>query len=132
MSPVYYGVSYLFHIFLFLVPLFLASHIVLINEAFQISWPALNDQAADWLTVGVMAALIFFAVRRFKVPEVRYLTGPMDYVLILLVLLPFLTGLLAYHQWIAYRWITVIHILSGELMLIIIPFSRFPICSQHR
>jgi nitrate reductase gamma subunit len=59
------------------------------------------------------------------VPEVKYLTGAMDYILILVVLLPFLTGFLAYHQWIAYQWITVIHILSGELMLIIIPFSRF-------
>ncbi len=72
MSPVYYGVSYLFHIFLFLVPLFLASHIVLINEAFQISWPALNDQAADWLTVGVMAALIFlpFAGSRYRKSDI--------------------------------------------------------------
>ncbi|MCF8076980.1 MAG: respiratory nitrate reductase subunit gamma [Desulfotignum sp.] len=125
MSPIYYGISYLFHILLFLVPLFLASHIVLINEAFQISWPALNDSVADGLTAGVIAALIFFVVRRFRVPEVNYLTSAMDYILILVVLLPFLTGFLAYHQWVAYQWITVIHILSGELMLIIIPFSRF-------
>jgi nitrate reductase gamma subunit len=125
MSPIYYGISYLFHILLFLVPLFLASHIVLINEAFQISWPALNDFVADGLTVVVIAALIFFIFRRAMVPEVKYLTGAMDDILILVVLLPFLTGFLAYHQWIAYQWITVIHILSGELMLIIIPFSRF-------
>ena len=125
MSPVYYGISYLFHILLFLVPLFLASHIVLINEAFQLSWPALNDQVADWLTVGVIVALVFFAIRRGTVPEVKFLTGAMDYLLIVLVLLPFLTGFLAYHQWFAYRWVTVLHILSGELMLIIIPFSRF-------
>ncbi len=125
MSPVYYGVSYLFHILLFLVPLFLASHIVLINEAFQISWPALNDSVADGLTIVVIAALIFFIFRRAMVPEVKYLTGAMDYILVLVVLLPFLTGFLAYHQWVAYQWITVIHILSGELMLIIIPFSRF-------
>lgn len=125
MSPIYYGISYLFHILLFLVPLFLASHIVLFNEAFQISWPALNDSVADVLTVVVIAALIFFAFRRAMVPEVKYLTGAMDYILILTVLLPFLTGFLAYHQWVAYQWITVIHILSGELMLIIIPFSRF-------
>lgn len=125
MSPIYYGISYLFHILLFLVPLFLASHIVLINEAFQISWPALNDSVADGLTLVVIAALIFFIFRRAMVPEVKYLTGAMDYILILVVLLPFLTGFLAYHQWVAYQWITVIHILSGELMLIIIPFSRF-------
>jgi nitrate reductase gamma subunit len=125
LRPVYYGISYLFHILLFVIPLFLASHIVLINEAFQISWPALNDAVADWLTLGVIAALVFFAVRRLMVPEVKYLTGAMDYLLILVVLLPFVTGFLAYHQWFAYRWMTVAHILSGELMLIIIPFSRF-------
>lgn len=125
LRPVYYGISYLFHILLFVIPLFLASHIVLINEAFQISWPALNDTVADWLTVGVIAALVFFAIRRQMVPEVKYLTGVTDYLLILVVLLPFVTGFLAYHQWFAYRWMAVAHILSGELMLIIIPFSRF-------
>ncbi|HSL61459.1 MAG TPA: nitrate reductase [Desulfotignum sp.] len=125
LRPLYYGISYLFHILLFVVPLFLASHIVLINEAFQISWPALNDTVADWLTVAVIAALVFFAVRRQMVPEVKYLTGAMDYLLILVVLLPFVTGFLAYHQWFAYRWMAVAHVLSGELMLIIIPFSRF-------
>ncbi|MFU8768634.1 MAG: TmcC family electron transfer complex membrane anchor subunit [Desulfotignum sp.] len=125
LRPLYYGISYLFHILLFVVPLFLASHIVLINEAFQISWPVLNDTVVDWLTVAVIAALVFFAVRRQMVPEVKYLTGAMDYLLILVVLLPFVTGFLAYHQWFAYRWMAVAHVLSGELMLIIIPFSRF-------
>lgn len=125
LRPLYSAISYLFHILLFVVPLFLASHIVLINEAFQISWPALNDTVADWLTVAVIAALVFFAVRRLMVPEVKYLTGAMDYLLILVVLLPFVTGFFAYHQWFAYRWMAVAHVLSGELMLIIIPFSRF-------
>ena len=125
LRPMYYAISYLFHILLFVVPLFLASHIVLINEAFQVSWPALNDGLADWLTLLVIAALIFFAVRRQMVPEITYLTSATDYLLILLVLLPFVTGFLAYHQWFAYRWMVVAHVLSGELMLIIIPFSRF-------
>ena len=60
LHPVYYGISYLFHILLFVIPLFLASHIVLINEALQISWPALNDSVADWLTLLVIVFLIFF------------------------------------------------------------------------
>ncbi|MCF8091955.1 MAG: nitrate reductase [Desulfotignum sp.] len=125
LRPVYYGVSYLFHILLFVIPLFLASHIVLINEAFQVSWPALNNSLADWLTLVVIAALVFFAVRRNMVPEVKFLTAATDYLLILVVILPFITGFLAYHQWFAYRWMVVAHVLSGELMLIIIPFSRF-------
>jgi nitrate reductase gamma subunit len=124
-SPVYYGISYVFHILLFVIPLFLASHIVLFNEAFQVSWPALNDGVADWLSLSVIAALVFFAIRRQMVPEVKYLTSGTDYLLILLVGLPFITGYLAYHQWFAYRWMVVAHVLSGELMLIIIPFSRF-------
>ncbi|MEE4363895.1 MAG: nitrate reductase [Desulfotignum sp.] len=124
LRPVYYGISYIFHILLFVVPLFLASHIVLINEAFQISWPALNDSLADWLTLVVIAALLFFVVRRLMVPEVAYLTRTSDYLMIAIVALPFITGFLAYHQWFAYRWMAVAHVLSGELMLIIIPFSR--------
>jgi hypothetical protein len=125
LHPVYYGVSYLFHILLFVIPLFLASHIVLINEAFQISWPALNDSVADWLTLLLIIFLIFFALRRQMVPEVKYLTTIKDYLLILMVILPFITGFLAYHQYFAYRWMMVAHVLSGELMLIMIPFSRF-------
>ena len=124
-SPVFWGVSYLFHILLFAVPFFLASHIVLVDEAFQISWPALNDGVADIMTILVIFALVFFGVRRAVVPEVKFLTSIMDYILLTIVMLPFLTGFLAYHQIFLYKWIMIAHILSGELMLIIIPFSRF-------
>jgi len=123
--PVFWGISYLFHLLLFAVPLFLASHIVLLDEAFQICWPALNDGVADILTVIVILALLFFGVRRVVVPEVKFLTSFMDYILLTIVLLPFVTGFLAFHQFFSYEWITIIHILSGELMLIVIPFSRF-------
>jgi hypothetical protein len=49
----------------------------------------------------------------------------MDYILLIIVMLPFLTGFLAYHQFFLYKWVMIAHILSGELMLIVIPFSRF-------
>ena len=124
-SPVFYSISYIFHLLLFIVPIFLMSHIVLINEAFQISWIALDDGLADILTVFVILALVFFAIRRQKVPEVKYLTSFKDYVLILIVALPFITGFLAYHQFFLYRWMVIAHVLSGEIMLILIPFSRF-------
>jgi nitrate reductase gamma subunit len=125
LHPIYYGASYIFHILLFVLPLFLVSHIVLINEAFQVSWPALNDSVADWLTLLVIVFLIFFAIRRQMVPEVKYLSTVNDYLLLLVVLLPFLTGFMAYHHLFDYRWMVTAHVLSGELMLILIPFSRF-------
>ncbi len=124
-QPVFWAVTYCFHILLFLVPLFLSAHIVLLDEAFQISWPALGDGLADMLTLAVILALVFLGVRRAVVPEVKFLTTARDYLLILIVLLPFLTGFIAYHQAFSYQWMVIIHVLSGELMLMVIPFSRF-------
>ncbi|MCD4721932.1 MAG: nitrate reductase [Desulfobacula sp.] len=124
-SPVFYSISYIFHLLLFIVPIFLMSHIVLINEAFQVSWIALDDGLADILTLIVIFALVFFAIRRQRVPEVKYLTSFKDYILILIVALPFITGFLAYHQFFLYKWMVIAHVISGEIMLILIPFSRF-------
>ena len=124
-SPVFYSISYIFHLLLFLIPVFLMSHIVLVNDAFQISWAALDDGLADILTLIVIFALVFFIIRRIVVPEVKYLTSFMDYILIFIVALPFITGFLAYHQFFLYRPMVIAHVISGEIMLILIPFSRF-------
>lgn len=123
--PVFYAVSYIFHLLLFLVPIFLLAHILLIEEAFNLSWLALNDSLADVLTLVVIGALIFFVIRRIMVPEVKFLTQTSDFLFILIVAMPFITGFLAYHQFFAYRWMVIIHVISGELMLILIPFTRF-------
>lgn len=123
-SPVFYFVSYVFHLAIFLVPLFLMSHIALIDESFGISWVALNDKAADLMTLMVICALVFFGVRRQMVPEVKYLTSAGDYILLLLVGLPFITGFIAYHQFFLYRPMVIAHVISSEVLLIILPFSR--------
>lgn len=123
--PVYYGISYLFHILIFVLPLFLMSHIILIDESLQISWPALNDTIADILTVIVILSLVYFSIRRWWVADVRFLTSVKDHLLILTVILPFLTGFLAYHQIFLYEWMVIAHAVTGEFILIIIPFSRF-------
>lgn len=124
-SPVFYTVSYIFHLLLFIIPIFLLSHVTLLEESLQWSWVTINDKVADGLTLVIIFALLFFIIRRFIVPEVKYLTQFSDFIFILIVALPFVTGFLAYHQFFAYQWMTIIHILSGELMLILIPFTRF-------
>lgn len=123
--PFFYGMSYLFHLLLFAVPIFLSGHVMLVQDSFSVSWPVLDGHIANTLTVVVIAALLFFAARRFTVPEVKFLTSATDFLLITVVLVPFLTGFLAWHQFFAYQWVMIVHILSGELMLIMIPFSRF-------
>ncbi len=124
-SPVFYSVSYIFHLLLFLVPLFLFSHIIMFEESMNFSWLSLTDQVGDVLTIVVLFALLFFTIRRIFVPEVKFLTRVSDFVFISIVALPFLTGFLAYHQFFAYKMVMIAHVLSGELMIILIPFTRF-------
>ena len=123
--PVFYTISYLFHLLIFLVPIFLLAHVTLLEESMQWSWITLSDPLADGLTLFIIGALIFFSLRRLLVPEVKFLTRASDFLFIGLVALPFVTGFLASQQVFAYQWMTVIHILSGELMIILIPFTRF-------
>ena len=123
--PVFWGVSYIFHVLLFVLPIFLLSHVTLLEESMQWSWFTLSDSVADILTIVVILALVFFSIRRVTVPEVKFLTRMSDFLFILIVALPFITGFLAYHQFFAYKSIVIAHIISGELMLILIPFTRF-------
>jgi nitrate reductase gamma subunit len=64
------------------------------------------------------------------------LTTPSDYLLIIVCALPFLTGYINTHpDGLAYQWVTsalpiygqystTIHIMSGALMLIVVPFTK--------
>jgi len=117
-------VSFAFHICLIITPIFLLSHIILWDESWNISWWSLPDNIADIMTFIVIAACIFFLVRRLKLPEVRFVTSASDYVLLAIVAAPFITGFLAYHQWFGYKFILILHIISGEIMLAAIPFTR--------
>lgn len=117
-------VSFAFHICLIITPIFLLSHIILWDESWNISWWSLPDNIADIMTLIVIAACIFFLVRRLKLPEVRFVTSASDYVLLAIVAAPFITGFLAYHQWFGYKFILILHIISGEIMLAAIPFTR--------
>lgn len=117
-------VTFAFHICLVVTPVFLLSHIVMWEDAWDISWWSLPDGLADVMTWIVIASCIFFLVRRLVSPEVQFVTDASDYVILAIVAAPFVTGFLAYHQWFAYRFFVVLHIFSGELMLVAIPFTR--------
>jgi nitrate reductase gamma subunit len=117
-------VAFAFHICLLLTPLFLLAHIVLIEEAWNLSWWSLPDGLADAMTLIVIAGCIFFFVRRLTNPEVQYVTSASDFILLAIVIAPFVTGFLAYYQWFGYKFFVIIHILAGEIMLVAIPFTR--------
>lgn len=123
-NPALTVVTFAFHICLFMVPIFLLSHIILWDESWNMSWYSLPDSFADIATMIVIASCIFFLIRRIVSPEVRFVTSASDYILLAIVAAPFITGFLAYHQWFGYRLIVIAHMLSGEIMLMAIPFTR--------
>jgi len=122
--PVMTIVTFVFHICLVLTPIFLLAHIVLVYESWKIQWCSLPEYAGDVMSVLVVLACVFFLVRRIVSPEVQNVTFLSDYVLLAVVMLPFLTGFLAYHQLGPYRPMLILHILTGEIMLVAIPFTR--------
>ena len=117
-------VAFAFHICLLVTPVFLLAHVVLIEEAWNVSWWTLPDGLADAMTLIVIAGGVFFFIRRLTSREVQYVTSASDFVILAIVIAPFVTGLLAYYQWLGYKIFVIIHILSGEIMLVTIPFSR--------
>ncbi len=122
--PVMTVVAFVFHICLFLVPLFLSAHIILIKESWNVSWPWLPDHAADAMTWMVVAGCGFFAARRIIQPDVRYLTSTSDYLILAAIAVPFVSGTWAFHQWPAFPAATLVHMASAEILLMIIPFTR--------
>ena len=122
--PVMTIASFAFHICLFLTPIFLLAHIILLDESWNVSWWSLPDVIADIMTLIVLVSCIFFLFRRLKFPEVKFVSTASDYVLLAVVAAPFITGFMAFHLWFAYQLFFILHILSGEIMLMLIPFTR--------
>lgn len=123
-KPVLTIVAFVFHIALFVVPIFLMAHIVMFKESWNIAWCSLAAIVADGLTLIVIFACVFFFVRRLVSPDVRFLSSAADYGILLLVAAPFVTGFWASQQWAGYEIVSIAHMLTGELLLASIPFTR--------
>ena len=125
MRPFFTAMSFLFHICLFLTPIFVFAHIALWNINWGISWWYISDSIANIMTILVVIIGIGFLFRRIADPMVRKISTYKDYVFNLAVLSPFIFGLLAYyHVFNAEKTIETLHILSGCIWLGMIPFTR--------
>ena len=129
-NPVFMPLVYIFHICLLVVPIFLAGHVSLWEESrFEWSWPSIPDAWADWMTLILIAISIFFFLRRLISADIRLLSTVSDYLLIIVTALPFVTGYSLTHgtlDGLAFLGdnMSLIHMLSGELMLVLIPLTR--------
>ena len=122
--PVMSLVSVVFHFCLFVTPLFLLAHNSMIESAFGIMPPSLPEGLTDLMTIIVLACGLFFLIRRIAVPKVAAISSGYDYIVLLITILPYLTGFLAYHQLFTYKIMMTLHIFAGEIMLIALPFTK--------
>ncbi len=76
------------------------------------------------MTAAVVLGTLFFALRRLIIKEAKHLSKPSDWLLLFIIAGVFLTGMIAYHHWGPYRPWLITHILLGELLLVMIPFSK--------
>jgi len=107
-----------------LVPLFLLGHTLILQAAIGVSPPSLPGTLADILSWAALVGLAMLTLRRIALPEVRILTSGQDYLILALSAAPFVTGLLARHHVGDYSLVLVLHILCGELLLILAPFTK--------
>ncbi|MCG8619500.1 MAG: 4Fe-4S dicluster domain-containing protein [Desulfobacterales bacterium] len=122
-APVFGALRYTFHAGLFIVPIWESGHIILLKSRLGISYTALPAWITDALTIFVIATGLYFGLKRFVDKELRQDTGPTDVALILLAIVPFITGFLYAHGTLAsspflQELVLQCHILSGSLMLL--------------
>jgi len=123
--PIFNALFFFFHVGLVITPLFLLGHTVFLHERWGVSWPSIPGALADALTIVVLITGFFLWIRRIAFPQVRILTDSQDILILVIAMLPFLTGFVAGHcDPASYRFWFILHILSGELMLLAIPFTK--------
>lgn len=113
-----------FHIGLLLTPVFLLAHNELFLERWGFRFPTISEATADFLTILVLVSALFLVLRRIALPEVRIITTGYDYLLLIIAVCPFFTGLMAHYQVWNYEFWLILHIVSGEIMLVAIPFTK--------
>jgi hypothetical protein len=130
--------SLVFRLGAIIVPAFMAAHIYLWERGAGISWPSLPPETGDaiaFLTIG--AGLIVFLGRLYS-PLLRKTEPTWSFLTPLILILPFVTGVLAMHPtWspISYQVMLLLHVLSACTVFVLLPFAgllSFMHCSITR
>lgn len=123
----YSTLSILFHIGAILTPVFLASHIRLIEANLGVSWWALPMNVADVLTLLTVVTGIGLLLTRLGARVSRAISRAQDWLLPIVVLIPFLSGFLAANPHLnpfPYDPTMLVHMLSAGVCFLVIPFTK--------
>jgi nitrate reductase gamma subunit len=119
--------SFLFHVGAVAVPLLLADHVALWERLLGVHLPALTRGLAELLTILAIACGALLLLYRMLVSRARALSSFADYTLLVLVLLPFVSGCLAAHPGLnplPWNVMMLVHIVSAEALFVAVPFTK--------
>lgn len=132
--PAFSAVSFVWHIGLIVVPLLLVDHLLLWTRGLGLSTIGINlaviginRHIADVIVIVVIALTIVMFLYRASCRQLRAISEPMDYIIIVLLALPFITGFLAAHPSmnpVNYQLTMLIHILSAEAIFVLMPLTK--------
>jgi nitrate reductase gamma subunit len=123
-NPMFTVFVFVMHIGLIVTPLFLLGHNILLQERWGVSGWSLPGPLADDMTVAVLISIAMLALRRIALPEVRIITSAYDYLMLAVAAAPFVTGLMARYAYAHSEPWLIVHILSGEILLVAIPLTK--------
>jgi nitrate reductase gamma subunit len=119
--------SVAFHVAIILTPLFLAGHIALVASTTGWSWWSLRSSVADVLTLVAVLTALLLVIQRASAPDSRSLSHLQDYVLPLVIAVPFAAGFLMMHPaWnpFPYEVTFLTHVASADLVLVLLPVTK--------
>lgn len=126
-SRLFSTASFLMHMGLIAVPVLLMDHVVLWEAFLGLDLPAIGHGLADFLTLFTIGCVLVLLACRAFVARQRVVSRPMDYVILVLILLPFTSGYVASHPAVnPFPWeaMMLTHVLTGEALFLAIPFSK--------
>jgi nitrate reductase gamma subunit len=129
--PAYSLFSIIFHIGLLVTPVFLLAHIQLWESSIGIGWIALSHFWADLLTIVTIVSGLALLIGRIGSRGSRILSRFQDYLWPILIVIPFISGYFCANLNLSptgHQLFMLIHILSGELIFILIPFTKIAHC----
>jgi len=119
--------SILFHAGVILVPIFLADHVALWETFLGVGLPSIGRGLADVLTLVTIGCLAVLFGYRLLIARSHALSRTSDYLILILIAVPFVSGYLAAHPAVnplPWRSMMLVHVLGAEALLVAVPFTK--------
>jgi nitrate reductase gamma subunit len=124
-NPVTFIAGGLFHLSFFVVVFLGAAHVLAWKSILGFGWVTLPLPIIDLFAAIGLASLFVLYLNRINSPVLRLLSRTPDYLNLLVVFLPFLTGYFMTHRLLLrYEEMYAIHVITVNVLLIWIPLSR--------